>query len=94
MNWLCLNIAKPICWHWIVAGTVSAMFTFSTWFEHFSSKFWPASYVTLQVKSGTLFDNVVITDDVEYVKQVAEETWDKQKDVRCFIFTPSFGLKE
>jgi len=46
------------------------------------------------VKSGTLFDNVVITDDVEYVKQVAEETWDKQKDVRCFIFTPSFGLKE
>jgi len=45
------------------------------------------------VKSGTLFDNVVITDDPEYAKQVAEETWGKQKDVRCFLFTPAFGLK-
>jgi len=27
-----------------------------------------------QVKSGTLFDNVLITDDPEYAKQLAEET--------------------
>lgn len=34
-----------------------------------------------QVKSGTLFDNVLITDDPEYAKQLAEETWGKHKDV-------------
>lgn len=34
-----------------------------------------------QVKSGTLFDNVLITDDPEYAKQVAEETWGKNKEV-------------
>ncbi|KAG5625985.1 hypothetical protein H5410_011203 [Solanum commersonii] len=33
-----------------------------------------------QVKSGTLFDNVVICDDPEYAKSIAEETWGKQKD--------------
>lgn len=44
-----------------------------------------------QVKSGTLFDNVLITDDPEYAKQVAEETWGKQKDVSCF-YTQFFGL--
>lgn len=34
-----------------------------------------------QVKSGTLFDNILITDEPEYAKQLAEETWGKQKDV-------------
>lgn len=34
-----------------------------------------------QVKSGTLFDNVLITDDPEYAKKVAEETWGKHKEV-------------
>lgn len=34
-----------------------------------------------QVKSGTLFDNVLICDDPEYAKKLAEETWGKQKDV-------------
>ena len=38
-----------------------------------------------QVKSGTLFDNVLICDDPEYAKQLAEETWGKQKDVCYFI---------
>ncbi|KAM7274170.1 hypothetical protein ACFE04_028834 [Oxalis oulophora] len=33
-----------------------------------------------QVKSGTLFDNVLITDEPEYAKQLAEQTWGKQKD--------------
>ncbi|KAL6638196.1 hypothetical protein ACP70R_025768 [Stipagrostis hirtigluma subsp. patula] len=33
-----------------------------------------------QVKSGTLFDNILITDDPEYAKKFAEETWGKQKD--------------
>lgn len=37
------------------------------------------------MKSGTLFDNVLITDDPEYAKQLAEETWAKHKDVRYFL---------
>jgi len=37
-----------------------------------------------QVKSGTLFDNVLICDDPEYAKKFAEETWGKQKDVCIF----------
>ncbi|XXG42330.1 hypothetical protein AAC387_Pa01g2643 [Persea americana] len=32
------------------------------------------------VKSGTLFDNILICDDPEYAKKFAEETWGKQKD--------------
>lgn len=55
------------------------------------------------MKSGTLFDNVLITDDPEYAKKVAEETWGKQKDVRgicikVFLYLPFlyfiFILKE
>jgi calreticulin len=41
--------------------------------------------VLYQVKSGTLFDNVLVSDDPEYAKQLAEETWGKQKDV-CGFF--------
>ena len=37
------------------------------------------------MKSGTLFDNVLVTDDPEYAKQFAEETWGKQKDVSWFV---------
>merc|ERR1712196_346440 len=33
-----------------------------------------------QVKSGTIFDNILVTDDVEYAKQHAEKTWKAQKD--------------
>uniref|UniRef100_A0A6N2M3H9 Calreticulin n=1 Tax=Salix viminalis TaxID=40686 RepID=A0A6N2M3H9_SALVM len=32
-----------------------------------------------QVKSGTLFDNVLVSDDPEYAKQLAEETWESRK---------------
>lgn len=39
-----------------------------------------------QVKSGTLFDNVVICDDPEYAKSIAEETWGKQKDAEKAAF--------
>lgn len=38
------------------------------------------------MKSGTLFDNVLLSDDPEYAKKVAEETWGKQKDVCCISF--------
>lgn len=33
-----------------------------------------------QVKSGTIFDNILITDDVDHAKQVGDETWGKTKD--------------
>merc|ERR1712086_517605 len=33
-----------------------------------------------QVKSGTIFDNMLITDDVDYAKQHGEKTWKAQKD--------------
>lgn len=32
-----------------------------------------------QVKSGTIFDNILITDDVERAEQVAKETWQMTK---------------
>merc|ERR1712178_385361 len=33
-----------------------------------------------QVKSGTIFDNLLVTDDVEYATAHAEKTWKAQKD--------------
>merc|ERR1711968_390915 len=33
-----------------------------------------------QVKSGTIFDNIFVTDDVEYAKAHAEKTWKAAKD--------------
>merc|ERR1719321_1220476 len=33
-----------------------------------------------QVKSGTIFDNILVTDDVEYAKAHGEKTWKAQKD--------------
>ncbi|KAB5524294.1 hypothetical protein DKX38_022043 [Salix brachista] len=39
-----------------------------------------------QVKSGTLFDNVLVSDDPEYAKQMVEETWGKQKDAEKAAF--------
>ena len=36
--------------------------------------------------SGTLFDNILITDDPEYAKKFAEETWGKHKDVCQLVY--------
>merc|ERR1712047_188827 len=33
-----------------------------------------------QVKSGTIFDNILITDDPEEAKKIGEETWGQTKD--------------
>uniref|UniRef100_A0A0B7AX00 Calreticulin n=1 Tax=Arion vulgaris TaxID=1028688 RepID=A0A0B7AX00_9EUPU len=33
-----------------------------------------------QVKSGTIFDNFIITDDVDYAAKYGKETWGKTKD--------------
>lgn len=37
-------------------------------------------YLLLQVKSGTIFDNVLITDDEEYASEFGQETWGETKD--------------
>lgn len=47
-----------------------------------------------QVKSGTLFDNVLITDDPEYAKKLAEETWGKQKDAEKAAFEEAEKKRE
>ncbi|XP_058077233.1 calreticulin-like isoform X4 [Magnolia sinica] len=39
-----------------------------------------------QVKSGTLFDNILVCDDPEYAKKFAEETWEKLKDAEKAAF--------
>ena len=33
----------------------------------------------LKVKSGTIFDNFLITDDEEYAKEFGDETWGETK---------------
>merc|ERR1712053_53700 len=33
-----------------------------------------------QVKSGTIFDNILITDDVDEAKKIGDETWGVTKD--------------
>ncbi|KZV43658.1 calreticulin-like [Dorcoceras hygrometricum] len=47
-----------------------------------------------QVKSGTLFDNVLVSDDPEYAKKLAEETWGKQKDAEKAAFDEAEKKKE
>jgi len=33
-----------------------------------------------QVKAGTIFDNVLITDDADFAKEVGDSTWGQTKD--------------
>lgn len=33
-----------------------------------------------QVKSGTIFDNILVTDDEKYAEEVGNETWGKTKE--------------
>ncbi|KAE8713373.1 Calreticulin [Hibiscus syriacus] len=39
-----------------------------------------------QENSGTLFDNILEADDVEYAKELAEETWGKHRDAEKAAF--------
>ena len=34
----------------------------------------------LQVKSGTIFDNILITDSVDFAEQYGKDTWEVTKD--------------
>ncbi|KAK1277886.1 Calreticulin-1 [Acorus gramineus] len=47
-----------------------------------------------QVKSGTLFDNVLVSDDPEYAKKLAEETWGKHKEAEKEAFDEAEEKRE
>ncbi|CAF2152296.1 unnamed protein product, partial [Brassica rapa] len=47
-----------------------------------------------QVKSGSLFDNVLVCDDPEYAKKLAEETWGKLKDAEKAAFDEAEKKRE
>ncbi|KAG0542326.1 hypothetical protein BDA96_02G093700 [Sorghum bicolor] len=47
-----------------------------------------------QVKSGTLFDNFIITDDPALAKTFAEETWGKHKEAEKAAFDAAEKKKE
>ena len=46
----------------------------------FTTKYLSHTCVCLQVKSGTIFDNILITDDESFAEEVGAETWGKTKD--------------
>ena len=35
----------------------------------------------MQVKAGSVFDNILICDDPEYARKVVEETWGANREV-------------
>ena len=39
-----------------------------------------------QVKSGSIFDNIIVTDDFATAKTFAEDTWGKTKDAEKAAF--------
>ncbi|ONM52627.1 Calreticulin [Zea mays] len=47
-----------------------------------------------KVKSGTLFDNIIITDDPALAKTFAEETWGKHKEAEKAAFDEAEKKKE
>ena len=38
-----------------------------------------------QVKAGSVFDNILVCDDPEYARKVAQETWGQNKEVHGVI---------
>lgn len=39
----------------------------------------------LQVKAGSVFDNILICDDPQYAKEVVEDIWAKNREVNCYL---------
>lgn len=39
-----------------------------------------------QVKAGSIFDNIIVTDNLEEAKKFAEDTWGKTKDAEKAAF--------
>ena len=47
-----------------------------------------------QVKAGLIFDNILVTDDVEYAKEFAQSTWGAMKDVEKKLFEDTKAAEE
>jgi len=47
-----------------------------------------------QVKSGTIFDNILVTDDVEYAAKFRDETWGAMKDAEKAEFDKIEAAKQ
>jgi len=47
-----------------------------------------------QVKSGSIFDNILVTDDVEYAAKVGEETWGAMKEGEKAMFDAADEAKK
>ena len=47
-----------------------------------------------QVKAGSIFDNILVTDDVEYAKEFAQSTWGAMKDVEKKLFEDTKAAEE
>lgn len=39
----------------------------------------------MQVKAGSVYDNILICDDPDYAREVVEETWAKNKEVQLLF---------
>ena len=46
----------------------------------------PCCPISLQVKSGTIFDNILVTDDIEQATKFRDETWGAMKDKEKEMF--------
>ena len=44
--------------------------------------FWFFFVLFYQVKAGSVFDNILVCDDPEYARKVAQETWGQNKEVQ------------
>lgn len=44
------------------------------------------SIVVLQVKAGSIFDNILICDDPQYAKQVVEDIFSSNREVSCSLW--------
>ena len=47
-----------------------------------------------QVKSGSIFDNILVTDDVEYAKEFAMNTWGAMKDIEKKLYEETKAKEE
>ena len=39
-------------------------------------------FIALQVKAGSVFDNFLICDDPQYARQIVEDIWAKNREVK------------
>lgn len=86
---LCIK-AFEVCWNWSLAGNIYSFFSKNdflviilasccllNWLKHGVDLYLKC----MQVKAGSVFDNILICDDPEYARKVVEETWGANREV-------------